>query len=204
MKKLFKAPLLIALLGSMFFTACKKEKEIVETQITPPSPTNSQPIIIRTDKSGLVGGCSNVNGLCIEMSRARDEWANYSLLQNEGKGDAWATDLGAGVTAMNYHIGATKLSRAYADTLRARGKYEFVEDTYVPKELITTAYKNAGITNPPSEIKIAKGKYPINFINTPPNPPVGVYKWVIKIKITVLSRDPLVINIKIDIEWIDP
>jgi hypothetical protein len=199
MKKLLKVPLLIALLGSMFFTACKKQ---IETKVETPSLTNSQPIIIRFDKTNLITTCSDRLGICVEMSRSRDEWANYSLLLNEGKGDAWATDLGADGTAITFHIGTTKFSRPYADTLKATGKYEFAEDTYMPKELIAATYKNAGIPNPPSEIKIAKGKYPITFLDTPPNPPVNVNKLVIKITITLTNGK--VTNVRIEIKWIDP
>jgi len=207
MKQLSKMALSILLIAmsASFFTSCKKET--VTTYVDNPSPTHAEPIIIWFGKTNTLSGCKDNYGICLEPSpKSMDEWQNYSLQINQGKGQAWATKLADGSTTLTLHAGTTKLSTAFRDTVLRRRLYPVDEDTYIRKDLIDAAYKNAGIPNPPDEIKIARGSYPVEVVNAPPVIPDGVNKWILDVKIKIYKNDlgDTVINVSWEWVWVEP
>lgn len=144
-------------------TGCKKET----VTVTEPAPGNSQSIIIKFPSSWTLSGCVQGGGVCIIWNRPREEWSNYRLLADEAKGEAWAQNADSGRTQITYYLSEHNLSPALYDKMVLQKKYTFAEDNYIPADLITKAYKDAGITDAPSQMRIPKGDYPVTVIGTP-------------------------------------
>lgn len=192
MKKIFLAAIALCIMA-FTITGCKKET----VTVTEPAPSNSRGIIIKFPSSYYVSGCVNGRGICIIWNKAREEWANTTLLTDEGKGEAWAQNADSRRSQMTYYLLENNLSPALYDKMVLQKKYTFDVDNYVPAELITKSYKDAGITDVPKELRIPKGDYPVIVEGTPNAEKRIVITVTIKVDV---KKETITVTIKVTIK----
>lgn len=173
MKKI--SQLLFIIMLTIAAVSCKKEA----VTVSEPSALSSRNITIKFPSSYVGGNCVLGSGICIIWDRPRAEWANYHLSTDEAKGEAWASNADSGRSQIKYYLSETNLSPALYDKMVLQKKYTFANDNEVPTDLITKTYKDAGIAEAPSQLKILKGDYPVTVVGTP-----GPSKQI-KIEITI-------------------
>lgn len=184
----------VIIMVMLYVSGCKTIKEAIPCDAA--SPARSEPVVVNFDRT---------NAFTVESYKSRQDWAAYKLLPDQAKGEAWATQVSDNVTKMTFYLGTLTITPEFITRVIKGRQFIAEQDTYIPKELVAKAYRNAGITKTPAEIVIRKGNYPVEVVNQPPNSDAKG-KWVITTETSTayLDNGSVVVTVKVTAVWVDP